>query len=120
MSTLEVSNLNDGTTTVGTTFITNGSAKAWANFDGSPVTIVTSLNTSSITDNSTGYFTVNFTSSFSEEHNSTGTRWNSTSNNNCMESFQSSSLTFQEIVTFENGTAADPSRMRMVTHGDLA
>ena len=28
MSTLEVSNLNDGTTTVGTTFITNGSAKA--------------------------------------------------------------------------------------------
>ena len=27
MSTLEVSNLNDGTTTVATTYITNGSAK---------------------------------------------------------------------------------------------
>ena len=27
MSTLEVSNLNDGTTTVGTTYITNGSSK---------------------------------------------------------------------------------------------
>ena len=27
MSTLEVSNLNDGTTTVATTFVTNGSAK---------------------------------------------------------------------------------------------
>ena len=33
MSTLEVSNLNDGTTTVGTTYVTNGSAKVWAHYD---------------------------------------------------------------------------------------
>ena len=29
MSTLEVSNLNDGTTTLATTFVTNGSSKAY-------------------------------------------------------------------------------------------
>ena len=34
MSTINVSNLNDGTTTVATTNLTNGSAKAWANLNG--------------------------------------------------------------------------------------
>lgn len=65
MSTLEVSNLNDGTTTVATTYITNGSAKAWCNFNGtSTVAIRNSLNTSSITDVGTGQYTTNYTSSF--------------------------------------------------------
>tara|TARA_B100000497_G_C7381860_1_gene244512 strand:- start:140 stop:502 length:363 start_codon:yes stop_codon:yes gene_type:complete len=120
MSTLNVSNITDGTTTVGTSYVVNGSAKAWCNFDGDPATVVTSLNVSSLTDAAVGSFFVTFTNSFSEEHNSTGTRWNSASNNNCMESFQTANLTNQQIVTFENGSATDPSRMRMVTHGDLA
>jgi len=66
MSTLEVSNLNDGTTTVATTYITNGSAKAWVNFNGSG-TIATrdSLNVASLTDNGTGDYTVNYTGSIS-------------------------------------------------------
>ena len=65
MSTLEVSNLNDGTTTVATTFITNGSAKVWVNFTGTgTVAIDDSLNTSSITDNSTGRYEANPTNHF--------------------------------------------------------
>jgi len=62
MSTLEVSNLNDGTTTVATTFVTNGSAKCWVNFNGSG-TIATrdSLNVASLTDNGTGDYYVNLT-----------------------------------------------------------
>jgi len=34
MSTLNVSNITDGTDTVGTSYVVNGSAKAWVNFNG--------------------------------------------------------------------------------------
>jgi len=69
MSTLQVSNLNDGTKTVATTNLTNGTTKAWVNFTGSsPFQIEDSLNTSSITDNSTGNYTKGFTSNFSSDN----------------------------------------------------
>jgi hypothetical protein len=62
MSTLEVSNLNDGTTTVATTYITNGSAKVWCNWDGTGTpSIRDSLNSASLTDNGTANIQVNFT-----------------------------------------------------------
>ena len=62
MSTLEVSNLNDGTTTVATTFVTNGSAKMWVNFTGITTTATRdSFNVSSITDDGTGNTTVTLT-----------------------------------------------------------
>lgn len=63
MSTLEVSNLNDGTTTVATTYITNGSAKAWSN--SSSTAIRDSFNISSFTDNGTGDFSHAITNVFS-------------------------------------------------------
>tara|TARA_R110000796_G_scaffold6908_2_gene24080 strand:+ start:653 stop:1039 length:387 start_codon:yes stop_codon:yes gene_type:complete len=62
MSTLEVSNLNDGTTTVATTFVTNGSAKMWVNFTGITTTATRdSFNVSSLTDGGTGNTTVTLT-----------------------------------------------------------
>ena len=64
MSTLEVSNLNDGTTTVATTFVTNGSAKAWSSLDasgGSTATQHGSLNISSVFDDGVGQYGFNFT-----------------------------------------------------------
>ena len=65
MSTLEVSNLNDGTTTVATTFVTNGSAKAWVNFNGSgTIAARDSFNVASLTDSSTGNYVVNFSNNF--------------------------------------------------------
>jgi len=65
MSTLEVSNLNDGTTTVATTFITNGSVKASAFVNGTGTPSITySLNASSVTDNGSGDYTVAWTNSF--------------------------------------------------------
>ena len=67
MSTLEVSNLNDGTTTVATTYVTNGSAKATCSLyhnSGTP-TVVDSTNVSSLTDQNTGQANVNYTSSMS-------------------------------------------------------
>ena len=69
MSTLEVSNLNDGTTTVATTFITGGSAKFFARTTGTYTGLVgDSLNASSITDDSTGSATISFTNSFSSSN----------------------------------------------------
>lgn len=64
MSTLNVSNITDGTTTVGTSYVVNGSAKAWLNMD-STGTVLDSINTSSVTNNSTGDNTQSYTNSFS-------------------------------------------------------
>ena len=59
MSTLNVSNITDGTTTVGTSYVVNGSAKAWAMFNFGTV-IQDSVNVSSLTDNATGKSSLNF------------------------------------------------------------
>jgi hypothetical protein len=65
MSTARFDTLSNaaGTSTVPVNTVVNGSAKAWVNFDGttSPGTIRASFNVSSITDNGTGDYTVNFT-----------------------------------------------------------
>jgi len=62
MSTLVVSNISDGTSTIGITSTSKGSAKAWVNFNGTgTVAIRDSYNVSSVTDNGTGNYTVSFT-----------------------------------------------------------
>lgn len=62
MSTIIASNISDGTTSVPSATVVNGSAKAWVNFNGTgTVAIRRALNVSSITDNGTGNYTVNFT-----------------------------------------------------------
>lgn len=61
MSTLSVSNVSDGTTTVGTGFVVNGSAKAWTLFNQATPAITDSLNTSSLTDTSNGQGDLNWT-----------------------------------------------------------
>jgi hypothetical protein len=58
-------------TSNGTTWTSSAntqSVKAWVNFDGttSPITIRASLNVSSITDNGTGDYTVNFTTALAD------------------------------------------------------
>jgi hypothetical protein len=60
--TLVVSTLSDGTNSTSATNPIMGSAKAWVNFNGTgTVAIRASYNVSSITDNGTGDYTVNFT-----------------------------------------------------------
>ena len=64
MSTLRVTNVQDtaGANSLTTAQIYNGAAKAWVNFNGEgTVAIRASFNVSSITDNGTGDYTVNFT-----------------------------------------------------------
>ena len=67
MSTLNVSNITDGTTTVGTNYVVNGSAKAWCNINaasGTPI-FADSMNFSSITDQGVGDFDPTFASAMS-------------------------------------------------------
>ena len=67
MSTLNVSNITDGTDTVGTSYVLNGSAKAWCNWNGqSTVAIRDSLNVSTLTDNGTGNYTTSWSSVFGD------------------------------------------------------
>lgn len=66
MSTLSVSNITDGTDTVETGYVVNGSAKAWASVfysSGTP-TSTESLNLSSLSDLGTGQFGANYTNAF--------------------------------------------------------
>jgi hypothetical protein len=65
--TLVITTLSDGTNSTSATNCIQGSAKAWVNFDGTgTVAIRASYNVSSITDNGTGDYTVNFTNAFAD------------------------------------------------------
>ena len=59
--TLTISTLSDGTNSTSATNPILGSAKAWVNFNGSSGAIRGSYNVSSVTRNSTGDYTVNYT-----------------------------------------------------------
>lgn len=68
MSTLRVSNIQDtaGSNNSTPAAIANGIAKAWVNFTGSTGSIRASYNVSSITRNTTGDYTVNFTTALAD------------------------------------------------------
>jgi hypothetical protein len=65
MSTLVAQTISNGTVSTSSANVIQGSAKAWVNFNGTgTVAIRASYNVSSITDNGTGDYTVNFTNAF--------------------------------------------------------
>lgn len=69
MSTLRLTTIaNQGNTaSVPSETVINGSAKAWVNFNGTgTVAIRASFNVTSITDNGTGDYTINFTTAFAD------------------------------------------------------
>ena len=67
-SELRVNTLKDaaGNNSIATSFVANGSAKAWANFNGSGTLAVRdSFNVASVSDNGTGLYSVDFSSAMS-------------------------------------------------------
>jgi hypothetical protein len=65
--TLTISQLSDGFNSTSSTNCIQGSAKAWVNFNGTgTVAIRASYNVSSITDNGTGDYTINFTNALAD------------------------------------------------------
>ena len=74
MSTLRLTTISnqDGSATVPSQTVISGSAKAWVNFNGTgTVAIRASFNVSSITDNSTGDYTINFTNALADANYAT-------------------------------------------------
>lgn len=61
MSTLNVSTITDGSNSVTVETASQGSAKAWVNFDGPTRVIRGSFNVASITDNGNARYTITFT-----------------------------------------------------------
>ena len=120
MSTLNVSNITDGTDTVETGYVLNGSAKAWVSFFGTAA-IRNSLNTSSITDNGTGNFDVNFSTSFAANtYSPSCTTWQSNFTTDVNQNFPNPVVSAQNITTIENNAATDPTHVNLAFHGDLA
>ena len=122
MSTLEVSNLNDGTTTLATTFVTNGSAKVWCRWDFSETNVIKdSLNVSSLSDDSTGTNTINYSSSMSNANYSavTGTVRNTRVSGPTGNSDVTTS-TIKILSYSSSGSLFDSVFASAKVHGDLA
>ena len=118
MSTLNVSNITDGTDTVETGYVLNGSAKAWAHFTTiSTTTLVESLNVSSLTDNGTGSTNVNFTNNFANNDYAIGANAN---DYHATTSGTNTSSTARTVVSSSSHVAADASTVSQLVVGDLA
>ena len=123
MSTLNVSNISDGTDTVETGYVVNGSAKAWVNFNGTG-TIATrdSFNVSSLTDVGAGQYRINFSNSMAN----TGYSFATTNriNENIVGSVAAFHLTtsieLQSRATTSTGTETDTDYVCGIIQGDLA
>lgn len=130
MSTLNVSNITDGTDTVETGYVLNGSAKSWVNLNGTG-TIATrdSFNVASLTDVSTGQIDVTFTSSMDNDDYSFVTNASSTSGGTTTVlslagsgSSNTALTTKYRIYTLTGGgtTFTDITVVNSNVHGDLA
>jgi hypothetical protein len=110
MSALKTSNIKnlDGSLSVPTETVIAGSAKAWVNFNGTgTVAIRDSFNVSSITDNGTGNYRVNFIEPMPSANMSCGFSGDGTSRFN---EVATANPAFVNIVTVNNmGAATDLS-----------
>jgi len=130
MSTLNVSNISDGTTTVGTGYVVNGSAKAWVNFNGTgTIAARDSLNLSSLTDHGTGQYGITVSSSFANANYagafSYGTVYSSgasdvgASNRDYSIARTTSNIRYA-LYTSNGGAFADTLHYEVMLMGDLA
>jgi len=119
MSTLNVANVTDGTTSVPTGYVVNGSAKAWVSWSatGGTPTINGSLNASSMTDIATGDAEANFTSAMANSNFAVTTA----STANSITSVDGRTTTKFRARTISNFTNyVDYPDIQTAAHGDLA
>jgi hypothetical protein len=124
MSNLIVSNVSDGTTSVPTGYVVNGSAKAWGSFDQYYTnSMLESFNISSFSDLGTGAGAVNLSSamtSASYPYTALSYVFGVTY---AFVSKGGSTASQASIVTMRNDsttTAIDPTHCCFSVHGDLA
>ena len=119
MSTLNVSNITDGTDTVETGYVLNGSAKVLLNADGTgAIATRDTLNVSSIVDTATGSMTINYANNLANTDYINGgitNAWHSYVSNSG-KTVSSSSLQ----AGISSHTLADVAQMNYIAFGDLA
>ena len=124
MSTLNVSNITDGTTTLATGYVVNGSAKAWVNFNGTgTIAARDSFNVASLTDNGTGDYAVNFSNNTSNANYAVSVSSSSggASNTDTFVNPYTWAVSSVSIGTNNNAAAlTDRSYVNFAIHGDLA
>ena len=129
MSEIRATTISDAAGTGPITLTKQAAAKAFANFDGTgALTIRSSLNGSSITDNGTGRHALNFTSSFSDtNYMPVGTASSTGNSVEYNHRFEVSGITmtnagWKEIQTLNDGNVGylDVTHLSILCHGDLA
>jgi hypothetical protein len=123
MSTLTVSNVSDGSLTIPTTYVTNGSAKAiWhVTYSGGTPTLQNSVNLSSIIDSGTGFLTVNFTNATANIYYTPVFTAADSTNNDGHDGIVSNLVGSVGQRHYESGgTQTDPTIAVGTIHGDLA
>lgn len=111
--------ISDGTTTLGTGYVVNGSAKAWVNFNGTgTIAARDSLNVSSLTDNGTGSYTVNWSNAF----NAADYAFNISSGATNYRVNGASVVAGEGAITTQDSAynLADSAYVYAASHGDLA
>jgi len=96
--------------------------KAWIKFSGSAASIHGSFNISSLTDNSTGDYSPNFTNNMNTSNNFAATTAGQDTNTrtNVHFSFEGQSASDINIEYYEGGSKADSVRVASIISGDLA
>ena len=124
MSTIVTSNVSDGTLSIPTTYVTNGSAKAWVNFNGTgTIAIRDSFNVASLTDNGTGDYSVNFSAVMANaNYVFLGTKANVSTNNDSAiyDQFASRGVGTVRVTSFESSNLTDAANINNSIDGDLA
>jgi hypothetical protein len=124
MSTLNVSNITDGTTTLATSYVVNGSAKAWVQLNGITFAVADSFNVSSADDNGTGDYDINYTNSMNNNTYAVPAGCNGDgSGYNRAISINAVATGSHDIITFITDTANIKSDLDIITtavFGDLA
>lgn len=113
--------------TVGTQYVVSGSAKAWVKYNQSTPGIDNSLNVSSVTDNATAKYTINYTSNWANINytSTTGGAYNNsdgTGTSGFGPRHQTPTTSAQIMVASygSNGTAVDWVSNETSHNGDLA
>lgn len=124
MSTLKTSNIQDTSGNNNSTpeEIGKGRAKAWVNFDGENTpTAREAYNVSSITDNATGNYTLNFTNAMSSAdfaYTFASGDGNHSSATRALNFMSSTTTSLQILSESSNGTNSDESHICIVVFGD--
>jgi hypothetical protein len=105
---------------ISTSYVVNGSAKAWVRYNGNPYAITSSFNLSTSTDNGTGDHTFAFTSSMADANYMGGAGNDDINTSTGVKPVAYTASTIRVATTLYNSVAYDTSKCCFTVLGDLA